>query len=40
MSKLFARAIRKEMDDGTYRPRRRELRNQAFGRRLDMEPAT
>ncbi|RJQ85396.1 MAG: radical SAM protein [Desulfobacteraceae bacterium] len=32
MTKLFARVIRKEMDDGTFRPRRRELRGKAFGR--------
>ncbi|MBT8341314.1 MAG: cobalamin-dependent protein [Desulfatitalea sp.] len=34
MSKLFAQVIRKEMADGTYRPRRRELRNRAFGRKI------
>jgi radical SAM superfamily enzyme YgiQ (UPF0313 family) len=34
MSKLFARVIRKEMADGTFRPRRRELRGQAFGKTL------
>ena len=32
MSKLFARVIRKEMDDHTLRPRQRSLRQQAFGR--------
>ena len=32
MSKLFPRVIRKEMADNTYRPRRRELRGQAFGK--------
>ncbi len=32
MSKLFARVIRKEMEQGTHRPRRRDLRNQAFGK--------
>jgi hypothetical protein len=35
MSKLFAQAIRKEMADGTFRPRRRELRGQAFGKAID-----
>ena len=34
MSKLFAQVIRKEMADGTFRPRRRELRGQAFGKTL------
>jgi radical SAM superfamily enzyme YgiQ (UPF0313 family) len=34
MSKLFAQVIRKEMADNTYRPRRRELRGQAFGKTL------
>jgi radical SAM superfamily enzyme YgiQ (UPF0313 family) len=34
MSKLFAQVIRKEMADDTYRPRRRELRGQAFGKTL------
>jgi radical SAM superfamily enzyme YgiQ (UPF0313 family) len=32
MSKLFARVIRKEMDHGTHRPRRTDLRRQAFGK--------
>jgi len=32
MSKLFARVIRKEMADGTFRPRQPELRGQAFGK--------
>ncbi len=32
MSKLFAQVIRKEMADNTYRPRRPELRDKAFGR--------
>ena len=32
MSKLFQQVVRQEMADGTYRPRRRELRGQAFGR--------
>jgi radical SAM superfamily enzyme YgiQ (UPF0313 family) len=32
MTKLFARVIRKEMEDGTFRPRKRELRGKAFGR--------
>jgi len=35
MSKLFAQVIRKEMADNTYRPRKRELRGRAFGRRAD-----
>ncbi len=35
MSKLFAQVIRKEMADGTFRPRRRELRGQAFGKPID-----
>ncbi len=34
MSKLFAQVIRKEMADNTFRPRRRELRGQAFGKTL------
>jgi radical SAM superfamily enzyme YgiQ (UPF0313 family) len=34
MTKLFSRVIRKEMADGTFRPRRRELRDKAFGRAL------
>jgi radical SAM superfamily enzyme YgiQ (UPF0313 family) len=34
MSKLFAQVIRKEMADNTYRPRRRELRGQAFGKEI------
>ncbi len=34
MSKLFARVIRKEMDDHTFRPRQRALRQQAFGRSI------
>ena len=34
MSKLFARVIRKEMADGILRPRRRDLRDRAFGRKL------
>lgn len=34
MSKLFARVIRKEMADGTIRPRQRELRGRAFGKTL------
>ncbi len=33
MSKLFAQVVRKEMEDNTYRPRERELRNRAFGRK-------
>lgn len=33
MSKLFAQVIRKEMEDNTYRPRRAELRDKAFGRK-------
>jgi radical SAM superfamily enzyme YgiQ (UPF0313 family) len=37
MSKLFARVVRKEMADNTFRPRRRELRNQAFGKTFDAE---
>jgi hypothetical protein len=37
MSKLFARVIRKEMADNTFRPRRRELRNRAFGKSFDAE---
>jgi radical SAM superfamily enzyme YgiQ (UPF0313 family) len=32
MSKLFQSVVRKEMADNTYRPRRQELRQQAFGR--------
>jgi radical SAM superfamily enzyme YgiQ (UPF0313 family) len=32
MSKLFAQVIRKELDDDTFRPRKRELRQQAFGK--------
>ncbi|HEY6000638.1 MAG TPA: cobalamin-dependent protein [bacterium] len=32
MSKLFTRVIRKEMADGTARPRQRELRGRAFGK--------
>ena len=32
MSKLFARVIRKEMADHTFRPRPSALRQQAFGR--------
>lgn len=32
MTKLFSRVIRKEMADGTFRPRKRELRGKAFGR--------
>jgi radical SAM superfamily enzyme YgiQ (UPF0313 family) len=32
MSKLFAQVMRKEMADNTFRPRKRELRNRAFGR--------
>jgi radical SAM superfamily enzyme YgiQ (UPF0313 family) len=33
MSKLFAQVVRKEMEDNTYRPRKRELRDRAFGRK-------
>lgn len=33
MSKLFTQVIRKEMEDNTYRPRKPELRDQAFGRK-------
>ncbi len=33
MSKLFAQVVRKEMEDNTYRPRERELRDRAFGRK-------
>ena len=32
MSKLFQQVIRKEKEDGTYRPRNREMAQQAFGR--------
>jgi radical SAM superfamily enzyme YgiQ (UPF0313 family) len=32
MSRLFARVLRKEMADGTARPRQRELRDRAFGK--------
>lgn len=32
MSKLFAQVIRKEMEHGTHQPRRRDLRQQAFGK--------
>ena len=32
MSKLFAQVIRKELDDDTFLPRKRELRQQAFGK--------
>ncbi|MDY0282370.1 MAG: radical SAM protein [Salinivirgaceae bacterium] len=32
MSKLFARVIRKELADNTFRPRQGELRQRAFGR--------
>jgi hypothetical protein len=32
MSKLFQKVVRMEMADNTYRPRRRELRGQAFGK--------
>jgi len=32
MSKLFAQVIRKEMADNTFRPRKRELRDRAFGK--------
>jgi len=34
MSKLFAQVIRKEMADNTFRPRQRELRGQAFGKKI------
>ena len=34
MSRLFARVIRKEMADGILRPRRHDLRDKAFGRKL------
>ena len=34
MSRLFQRVVRKEMADHTFRPRRRDLRDQAFGRSL------
>ncbi|MDA8138933.1 MAG: radical SAM protein [Desulfobacteraceae bacterium] len=37
MSKLFAQVIRKEMADHTFRPRRRNLRNQAFGKEITRE---
>ena len=33
MSKLFTQVIRKEMEDNTYRPRKPELRDMAFGRK-------
>ncbi len=35
MYKLYQQVIRKEMDDGTYRGRDRQLAGQAFGRRVD-----
>ena len=34
MSRLFQRVVRKEMADHTFRPRRRDLRDRAFGRSL------
>ena len=35
MSRLFQRVVRKEMADRTFRPRRPELRGQAFGRNIE-----
>jgi radical SAM superfamily enzyme YgiQ (UPF0313 family) len=34
MYRLFAQVVSKEMDDGTYRPRRRELAKKSFGREI------
>jgi len=34
MFKLFQHVIAKEKADNTYRPRRRELANYAFGRKI------
>lgn len=34
MFRLFERVIRREKEDGTFRPRRRDLAGQAFGRKL------
>jgi hypothetical protein len=34
MFKLFTKVIMKEMEDGTFVPRRRDLANQSFGKQV------
>jgi len=34
MTKLFTRVMRREMEDGTWRPRDRKMMNQSFGKEV------
>jgi hypothetical protein len=34
MMRLFTRVVMREMEDGTYRPRNRQLANRSFGKEV------